>query len=238
MGNAVSDNNSYIFQSTTNKTLQDIQNQCEYVCANDTSNVAVNIIDSDNATVDLSQTCSVVGTSCVTRTYLEADIENNLNAVASQTNKNDSNYLMFNYSTNNSTISQTIQNNISQMVSNFCKQDVNNKEENIYIYIKGSNNAKVRLGQSGNVSNAQCTFEVTSKISIINQESAKTDQKNINQGALADLIIILGLIFGIAIMFALIFMLKGGKKPGGDSSNACDQNPSACEMGIQQFMGK
>jgi hypothetical protein len=222
MGSDFSVNQSAIFESVNNNTLQQIENKCAFVCANNTKNVDIDIVDSPNVTVDLNQTCSVAGTSCVARTYLDTEIQNSLSAIGIQKNSNDSNYLMFNASSNQATITEMIRNNVSQMVSNFCNQESTNVTENLYIYVKNSANSRVTLAQSGSVSNAQCAFDVTAKMSIMNQESAKIDQSNINRGALADLIIILGIVFGIAVLFFLVFMLKGGK--GGDSPQTCDDN--------------
>jgi ATP-dependent Zn protease len=236
MGGGPSSSVSSTVEDVVNNTLQDINNRCANVCGNQKDNLNLIITDASDVVVDLSQTCSVIGTSCMARTYLETDITNNLTAVTTQTNSNDSNYLMFNFSKNRSSISETIRNNVSQMVNNFCLNKADNAVNNLYMYISNAKNVKVNGAQSGDVTNTQCSFDVTAKISLLNQESAKVDQTNKNVGPFADLITALVLLLGIGILFFFIFMMKGGK--GGSGSSLCDQsNQEECQKAISSFSG-
>lgn len=235
MGLALSNNYATTVQNIMNNTLQQIDNKCVNKCGNKSSDVTFVIEDSANVSVDLDQTCAVLGTSCTARTYLETDITNNLSAVTQQKNTNDSNYLMWTFSDNDTSISQTIRNNVSQMVNNFCENVVDNSEDNLFFYVKNSRNVSVNFAQNGSVNNTQCSFDVTAKISLMNQESAKIQQSNKNVGLLADLVIILGIVFGIAVLFFLVFMLKGGKG-GNTQSQLCDEsNSDSCEKEIQSL---
>ena len=225
MGTNLSTNYSTQIQDTMNDTVQNIQNRCANVCANDSSNTTYVIEDSSNITFNMNQTCSVVGTSCVARTYLETDIQNVLNAVNNNSVVNDASYGLVNADYNYSYISQYIRNNVTQQVDNFCQNTAKNDRNNLFMYVKNVKNGVFDLTQTGTVSNTQCSFDTTAKMSIINQETAKNENSVKNYGLFHDLAGMLGLIIIAVIIVATISGTKGKKKDDGE-----DQKETAKEL--------
>lgn len=225
MGANTSVNYSTQVQTTMNDTVQNIQNRCAYTCGNKSENNTVVVENSSNVTFDMNQTCSVVGTSCVARTYLETDIQNVLNAVNNNSVVNDASYGLINADYNYSYISQYIRNNVTQQVDNFCQNNSTNNRNNLFVYVKNVNNGVFNLTQTGTVSNTQCSFDTTAKMSIINQETAKNENSVKNYGLFHDLAGMIGLIIIAVIIVATISGTKGKKKDDGE-----DQKETAKEL--------
>lgn len=220
MGGNLSTNYSTQVQTTMNDTVQNINNRCANACGNDSSNNTYVIEDSSNVTFDMNQTCSVVGTSCVARTYLETDIQNVLNAVNNNTVVNDASYGLINSDYNYSYISQYIRNNVTQQVDNFCQNNSKNTRNNVFVYVKNAKNVNFSMTQTGTVSNTQCSFDTTAKMSIINQETAKNDNSVKNYGLFHDMAGMLGLIIIAVIIVATMSGTKGKKKDDSEDQKA------------------
>lgn len=196
-----------------NTVMQNIENKCSFVCGNKSNNNVIIIEDSTDSNFNFDQTCSVVGTSCTARTYLETDIQNILSAQSDQENKNKFSYFDFAMTDSESTISETTRNNVSQMVSNFCQATSLNDRNSNYFYIKNSKGSNFSFAQTGSVNNSQCSFDVTSKVSILNQETAKSTQKNQNGGGIFSFLI--GMIAFVIIISVLMSIIH--KKNGDDN---------------------
>lgn len=208
--NASADYSTQI-QTTMNDTVQNIQNRCSNACGNQSQNQTYIIEDSSDITFNLDQTCSVVGTSCVARTYLETDIQNTLNAINNNTVVNDASYGLVNLDYDYSYISQYIRNNVTQQVDNFCQNNAINDRNNLFVYVKNVKKGLFNLTQTGSVSNTQCSFDTTAKMSIINQETAKNDNTVKNYGLFHDLAGMIGMIIVAVIVVAMMSSTKGKK---------------------------
>lgn len=209
MGGSYSVNNATETQSITNASIQSANNVCVNSCGANNKNITVDIVNTNGATINFDSTCSVLGSSCTVKNSLDTTIANTLSAVAKQTTVNVSNFLNFNKSDNNTTITQNIRNNVAQLISNTCKNIAENSNENIYIFIGNSKSVNIQFAQAPSVTNANCAYDNAAKVTLSNSASAKATQSVKNIGILGAIIIIIMLIIAVFVLFMFMGLLKG-----------------------------
>lgn len=208
MGGSYSSNSVNESQNVANSAIQTSKNICESTCGNNNKNITVNIQNSSGVALDFQSTCSVLGSSCTVKNALDSSITNMLEATAKQTVTNVSNFLEFNDSNNYASITQNIRNNMAQLISNTCKSVAQNSNENIYVFIGNSKSVNVDFAQSANVSNANCAFDNTAKITVYNSATAKVTQSVKNIGILGIIAGIILLIIAAAIICGMMGKMK------------------------------
>jgi large-conductance mechanosensitive channel len=178
MGGSTSNTTRVLLDTRTN-IVQATTNTCQFICSNNFNNVTIVIIDSTVGDINLNQTCSVTNASCMIKTSTDAYIKNILDVLITQTAKTDSTpFGNFSYSSahNDLEISEFIENNLTQLVSNNCQVKVSNTNSGMYVYISGSTVKDLNFSQVGAINDALCSMESTSKAVVWNQETAKGDQ--------------------------------------------------------------
>lgn len=179
MGGGQSSNTARVLLDTRNSIFQSTTNQCSFVCSNKYDNIEIIVQDSKNVNINLSSTCSVLNSSCLMKTALDANIKNILDAAISQTSKTTTgpySFLNGDKASNYLEISQFISNNLTQLVTNNCQVTASNSLTNMYVYLNGVENFNLNAAQTGIIDNSLCNMETTSKAVVFNQETAKGDQ--------------------------------------------------------------
>lgn len=219
MGINLSSETSSIAQNVTNSAIQTSKNVCQFVCGNENENSNVTIENSSNVVVDFSETCSVLGTSCTVKNVLDSSITNMLSAASQQKETNLAGLFNFNVGSENNSMTQNIRNNVAQMISNTCKNQATNVNENTYVFVGNSSNIRVSFAQGASVSNANCNYDNSAKMAIYNSETAKSSQAIKNVGILGMIVICIMMIIMLIICFSLMGSLKGkgDKKKGQDT---------------------
>lgn len=172
-------NTAKVLQDTRNSIFQSTTNQCSFVCSNKYDHLQLIVENSKGINIDLSNTCSVLNSSCLMKTALDANIKNILDAMISQTAKTTTgpySFLNNDKASNYLEISQFISNNLTQQVTNNCQVTASNSLTNAYIYVTGSENININAAQTGIIDNSLCNMETTSKAVIFNQATANGDQ--------------------------------------------------------------
>lgn len=172
-------NEARVLLDTRNSIFQSTTNQCAFVCSNNYDNLNLVINNSKGVSVDLSSTCSILNSSCMMKTSLDANIKNILDAMVNQTAKTTTGMMSFlnnDSASNYLEISEYISNNLTQTVTNNCQVTARNSATNTYISVTGSENININYSQTGIIDNSLCNVDTTSKAVVFNQETAKGDQ--------------------------------------------------------------
>jgi len=222
LGSTRSNNTINSSQSVVNNVMQSAVNNCSFICGNTNQNTNITVLNSSNTNIDFAQSCTIAGTSCLVQNMFDTSITTILESTTKQSVSNVASLFQSSKSTNNTTLSQNVRNNISQLISNNCQNRVQNSNNNSYIFVGNSKNTDINFSQTGSITNADCNFDNTAKLAVYTKESAKIIEAVKNIGILA---VILGILMVGALIFALFigfFLLRSN---GSDASQKQGPQP-------------
>ncbi len=218
MGSAQSQSSSASL-SVANSILQAANNTCSLSCNESQDGNTIIISGSTTGNISFSQTCSIVGSNCTIKSYLDANLQDVLSAMLQQSTVSATGFpdIGFNYSDQSTSVSESVSNSITQLVNNMCQVSTNQTFDNNYVYVTDSTTGNLSFAQSSNITNSDCIMDTISKAVASTTESAKTDQSSSDIGTLALIAIIVG---AIVMIIVLIFVFSiGGKVISGIGSS-------------------
>jgi hypothetical protein len=202
------DEQSNIATNMINDSLQDIANYCSISCNNNISNQDI-VINGGNATIDLSQSCSAVGSECMIKNLVNTQIKNMIDNIVKQTESNLGIFSLMGPSSNEGVnITNGIKNQISQVINNTCAPSINNNDTNNNIFAQDAN-LNLIIGQTGNINNAQCALDTVSKMVINNSVTNSVTQ---SESSCKDVILILIIIIIVCILILVWPILRALSK--------------------------
>lgn len=196
--------------SVANSVLQAASSECSISCNQDQSGNVIIITNSDVGDITFSQTCSIVGSQCLIKTYLDTNLTNILETMQEQDAVTVSGFadILSGFRETNQTIdvNQHVVNSISQLISNNCRIDTAQAQNNNYVYIGDSTTGNLSFVQSSDITNTDCIMDTIAKAVAVTEESAKTGQKSTTTNMFAIIGLIIACII-IIIIFVVIMMV-------------------------------
>jgi hypothetical protein len=235
------DEQASVATNIVNDALQNVANYCSITCNNNISNQDITIIGG-NATINIEQSCSIVGAECQIKNLVDSQISNIINNMTQQEESNLGIFSLIGPASNtNTSITNAIKNQISQLISSTCQQDNNNTITNNTVFAQDAN-LNLTIGQTGNVNNAQCVLDTVAKLTLNNDVTNTVKQ---TESSCKDVILILIIIIVIMILFILFPLLRGlskglgGLAEGiGSVGKGVGQGAGSVGKGIGQGTGK
>jgi hypothetical protein len=203
------DQQANLATSIVNQAQQTINNYCSISCSQNISNVNITIIGG-NATVNITQTCTAIGTECAIKNLVSSEVTNLISNLVEQTQENAGIFSLLGPSMNNSTnISSAIKNQISQLVNNTCRQDINQNINALNIFALNANGT-YNIAQTGSMDHATCVLDTVAKLVLTNNVANDVKQTQTSCGNIIGILIIVAIIIVIILAFPIIRSFFGG----------------------------
>jgi hypothetical protein len=197
--------------SIANDAMQNIANYCSISCNNNISNESITVIGG-NATINLSQSCSAVGSECLVKNVVSSQISNLINNMVQQEESNLGIFSLLGPGSNESTnITNSIKNQVSQLISNTCQQDPSNTITGNTVFAQDAN-LKLNIGQTGNVNKAQCALDTVAKLVLNNTIQNTVKQTESSCKDLLAFLVVIIIIMILIILAPVLFAV--GKRAG------------------------
>jgi len=202
------DEQANISTGIVSDSLQSIANYCSITCNDNISNQNITVIGG-NATISLSQSCSAVGAECQVKNLINTQIDNLIENMIKQNESNLGIFSLLGPSSNTTTnLTNSIKNQVSQIIQNTCQPAVNNNDTNNTVFAQDAN-LNLNIAQTGNINNAQCALDTVSKILLNNTVKNSVTQ---TESSCNDVILILIIIIVIALLFLIWPILRALSK--------------------------
>lgn len=204
MGSAQSQSSSASL-SVTNDVLQAANSTCSISCNQSQDGNTIIISNSTTGNISFSQTCSIVGSNCTIKAYLDANLDTVLSSMQKQTTVSAKGFpdIGFSYSDQSTSVSESVKNSITQLINNNCQVSTNQSFDNNYVYVSGSTTGNLTFAQSSDIKNSDCILDTLAKAVASTKETAATDQTSADVGTLALLALVVG---AIVMIIVLIFV--------------------------------
>jgi hypothetical protein len=223
-----------------NSAQQTINNYCSISCSQNISNVNITIIGG-NATINITQTCTAIGTECAVKNLVGAEISNLISNLVDQSQSNAGILSLFGPASSQSTsISNNIKNQISQLVNNTCQQDINQNISALNIFALDANST-INIAQTGTMDHASCVLDTVAKLVLTNNVANDVKQKQTSCGNILTILIIVAAIIVLILLFPIIRSLFGGGNKGGGGGGNQNSGPgffSRTGQGISTGLSK
>jgi hypothetical protein len=166
--------------TTVNYFMQNVTNTCSLSCTNSMSNTSVVVDGSSVGNINISQTCSIVGSKCTIKTILDVQITNILKSMFTQKATTDRSLLDMMGSTDVSMdihIEETVRNSVTQLVNTTCNLSSSNTMTNTSVVFKnGATGGNINIIQDSSLSQSDCILETVAKTTLLNDLTATGDQ--------------------------------------------------------------
>lgn len=201
-----------------NGTLQTVANYCTITCENNISNIDVTIIGG-NVSLTMQQSCSAVGAECQIKNMISTQIDNLIkNMIQQEESSNGIFSLLGPASSESTSISTSIKNQISQLIYSSCSQSAENTQTNVNVFAQDDVGTLVVANQQGSVNKASCALDTVAKLVLNNSVSNSVKQKDSSCGGIMTLLIIIAIVVLIVMIGPSLFSFL--KPSGGTSGKA------------------
>lgn len=167
------------------------------------------IIKGSNGNFDFSQRATIDNSSCNMNSSLDAEIETIIQAMLNQSASAQSGFsLDFTTIKQNTSIYQTINNSITQMMTSSCNITASNTRNNNYIFVSDSE-GNFDFSQNSSIDSSTCNMSNIAKTTVYNKAATETEQQSkiTNIFAIMFMAIIVCMILG-AIILVIVLVLK------------------------------
>jgi hypothetical protein len=194
--------------SIANQALQQVSNYCTITCEENISNVDITIIGGES-TVNIEQTCSIMGSECVVKSLLQTQINNLIKNILKQTQSNLGIFSLLGPGMNTTAdIGNAIKNQISQIVTNSCTVANNQTITNVSVFAQDADTV-LNFVQNGSINKASCALDTVTKLVLNNSVLNNVDQSQSSCGDILTILLVIGIIAIIIILFPLISAVIG-----------------------------
>ncbi len=228
MGSSTS-TTSNVTQSIANSVTQTSVASCKISCNQDQSDNTVIISPGSNTgNITFTQVCVIEDAECVINQNIESEIQNILESTAEQTALSTQALFSATYNSTKcvSTMDQIMTNQIDQMISNTCTIETNQTMNNNYVYVgTGATTGDITFAQHSNLSNVECTMDISSKATAYNQEIADVEQSATTVNMLVMLLLLFTIIIVMGLVVVMVFLATGGTKAITSAAESASKNP-------------
>ncbi len=202
------DEQASVATNIVNDALQNVANYCSITCNDNISNQDITIIGG-NATINIEQSCSIIGSECQIKNLVDSQISNIVKNMIQQQESNLGIFSLLGPASNEQTnITNAIKNQISQIINSTCQQQANFDITNNTVFAQNAD-LNLTIGQTGNVNKAQCVLDTVAKLTLNNDVTNSVTQ---TESSCKDVILILIIIIIIMVLFILWPLLRGLSK--------------------------
>jgi hypothetical protein len=185
-----------------NDALQKVANFCSITCENDVSNVDITVIGG-NDTITIGGSCSAIGSECIVKNVVDAQITNLIDNIIKQSESNFGIFSLFGPSSDESpNITNSIKNQVSQLVSNNCSNGGSADITNVNVFAQDAN-FNLIIGNNVDVNKAQCAIDTTTKLLLDNSVKNEVTQSESSCGNILGILIVIAVILLIFILFPI-----------------------------------
>jgi hypothetical protein len=187
--------------SIVNNAIQDVGNYCSISCNDNISNLNVVLIGG-NDTVNINQSCSIIGAECLIKNVMNSQIDNLVDNITKQINSAGSIFSLLGPSSSETTnITSSIKNQVSQLVSNTCVIASNNDISNVSVIAQDAN-LNLNLAQTGSVNRAECILDTVTKLLINNdiQNNVTQEESGLSLAGFLGIIILICIVIILVII--------------------------------------
>jgi hypothetical protein len=190
---------SNIANSITNNALESIANYCSITCNDNISNLDV-VIVGGNDTVNINQSCSIIGAECLIKNIMSTQIDNLVSNIINQKQLDKSIFDLLGPATSETvSITNALKNQMSQLITSTCSISSDNSISNVGVFSQDAN-LDLKISQTGTINNTQCILDTVSKI-LINNDIKNNVEQSTSGLSIGKFIIIVIL---ICIIIALV----------------------------------
>lgn len=209
---------SNVANSIVNSSLEGIANYCSISCNDNISNLDV-VLVGGNDTVNINQSCSIIGAECLIKNIMNSQIDNLVSNILNQTQSDRSIFDLLGPSTSETVnITNALKNQVSQLISNSCNISSNNNITNVSVFAQDAN-LDLNISQTGSVNKSQCIMDTVSKLLINNDIKNNIDQKTsgLSLGGFIGIIILVAIVIALIIFGPFLSQISqvGGDAIGG-----------------------
>jgi hypothetical protein len=202
-----------------NTSLQNVANYCSITCNNTIDNLNVTIIGG-NDDITIGQGCSAIGSECMVKNIISSQVQNLIQNLTQQSESNLGIYsLLGPASSETSNITNSVKNQVSQLISNTCFVEDNNVITNSNVFAQDPSSLKLTIAQTGNVNKATCALDTISKLLINNDIKNTSKQTESSCGNILLILIIVAVILLVILIWPLLKALFRGAAGVIDPSN-------------------
>jgi hypothetical protein len=188
-----------IANSIINQSLQNVANFCSISCNDNIDNLDV-VIVGGNDTININQSCTIIGAECMIKSVISSQIENMVQDILNQKESNAGIFSLFGPSSSESTnITNSIKNQVSQLISNTCVISSDSNTTNVAVFAQDAN-LNLNIAQSGSLNHAECAIDTVAKMIIDNKIKNDVTQSESSCGN------ILGILIVGVIILILVFI--------------------------------
>jgi len=209
------DEQANLATSIVNSAMQDVSNQCTITCSDNISNVS-QVIIGGSATINISQTCSVVGAECSIKNLIQSQISNLIKNVVKQQQSSMGIFSLYGPSSSSDTnISNSIKSQVSQLISNVCNISSTDTITNYNLFAQDAD-INLNITQGGNANKATCALDTVAKLVLNNSVQNSVTQSQSSCGNIILILIIVAVIVVLIMLLPVlgpIFSAVGGVIP-------------------------
>lgn len=188
-----------IANSIVNGSLQNVANYCSITCNDNISNLDV-VLVGGNDTVNINQSCSIIGAECLVKNVINSQIDNLVNDVIKQSSSNMGIFsLLGPSSSETANITNALKNQVSQIITNTCYISSDNSISNVGVFVQDAN-FNLNIAQTGSVNKSECVLDTVAKILINNSIQNDVKQTESSCGN------ILGILIVVIVILILFFL--------------------------------
>jgi hypothetical protein len=186
-----------------NDALQNVANYCSITCENNVSNVDITIIGG-NASITVGGSCSAIGAECIVKNIVDSQITNLIENMIKQNESSMGIFSLLGPSSDESAnITNSIKNQVSQLVSNTCTNGGEAEITNVNVFAQDANFNLV-IGNNVDVNKAQCAIDTTTKLLLDNSVKNSVTQSESSCGSIVGILIVVAIILIIIIIFPIL----------------------------------
>lgn len=211
-------NQASIATSIISQAQQTVNNYCSITCSNNFSNNTITIIGG-NATINVDQTCTNIGSECTIKNLISSQIDNLIQNIIQQTQSNLGLFSLLGPGQTNSTnIGNAIKNQITQLINNTCNQNATNNINAVNVLAIDAD-TNINYVQTGSNDHATCALDTVAKLVLNNDVQNSVKQAQSSCGNILGILIVVAIIILVILLFPVLSRLIGGIGGGNKGAN-------------------
>lgn len=237
MGASASNQRITSTQKVTNTMIQSSRQLCDATCNNNLSNTTI-IVSGGEGDIDITQQCAIDNITCIMGASFDAQLENTLESMLTQSATAMSAGFNMNFAATNqnTNLNQYITNSTTQLMDSSCNFTASNNIDNLYFFVE-DRDGNINISQSATISNSSCNMDNVAKNTVYNAASASADQESkISQlGAMGMIMVVIIIMVILGAIMMVITKITGG---GSSATSAGGQNRSSSGSQGRQPSGR
>ena len=205
-----------VVQTINNNSLQVSKASCDITSNQEQRDITVIIAPgARTGNISFQQISTFNDTSCVIDQNIETSVTNILSSSIDQASFITSGIIpRVGDNTNlSASITQSITNNLQQLISTTCNIGTNQVMIGNYIFVgTGARTGDIEFIQNSTITNAECVLDVSAKVVAVNEGDANIKQRATTLDVCTMIFLVIGLVCILGFLLAFVFLIGGGTK--------------------------